>query len=108
MTGTNTDNAKQITVVVDPLLKDIVPLFLEHTAGHVGEIIEALDKGDFEALRTLAHILQGTGGGFGFLFITEVGESLNRAAKEEKTEEVRKLVTELTSYLEHVDVIYEE
>ena len=103
----NTANTRQITVV-DPIFKDIVPLFLEHTVERIEEIIQAVDKRDFETLGTLGHNLQGAGAAFGFPFITEVGESLNRAAKEETMEEARKLVAELTSYLEHVDVTYEE
>ena len=97
-----------ITVVVDPEIKDIIPIFLENRHGDVRTILEALDRSDYETIRVLGHSLQGAGGGYGFYDITALGKSLNEAAKERNAEEIRKLVGELSSYLERVQVVYDE
>jgi HPt (histidine-containing phosphotransfer) domain-containing protein len=98
---------ERITVVVDSEIKGIVPIFLENRQGDVKAILEALDRRDYETIRILGHSLQGAGGGYGFDVITEIGQALNRAAKEERAEEIRRLVDELSSYLQRVDVTYE-
>ena len=97
-----------ITVVVDPEIKDIIPIFLENRHGDVKTVLEALDHSDYEAIRILGHSLQGAGGGYGFSAITEIGRSLNEAAKERNAEEIRELVEELSSYLERLNVVYEQ
>ena len=106
MQSNDVEQSEQITVVVDPEIKDIVPIFLENRRGDVTAILEALDQSDYEAIRILGHNLQGIGGGYGFNAITEIGQSLNKAAKEKKGEEIRELVGKLSSYLERVNVTY--
>ena len=103
--NSDAERSAEITVVVDPEIEDIVPIFLENRHGDVRTIVEALDRSDYESIRILGHSLQGAGGGYGFHAITALGKSLNEAAKERNAEEIRKLVGELSSYLERVNVI---
>jgi hypothetical protein len=51
--------------------------------------------------------MKGAGGGYGFDTITDIGKSLEDAAKEKNTKEIRKRVGELLDYLERVEVVYE-
>jgi len=108
MQNSDVEQSEQITVVVDHEIKDIVPIFLENRRGDVKAILGALDQSDYESIRILGHSLQGAGGGYGFNAITEIGQSLNKAAKEKKAEEIRELVGELSSYLERVNVTYDQ
>ena len=71
----------KITVVVDPEIKDIIPMFLENRHGDVKRVLDALEKGDYETIRILGHSLQGAGGGYGFYAITALGKSLNEASR---------------------------
>jgi HPt (histidine-containing phosphotransfer) domain-containing protein len=98
----------EITVVVDPEIKDIIPIFLDNRRGDVTTVLEALDQSDYESIRILGHSLRGVGGGYGFHAITALGKSLDEAARERNAEEIRKLVGELSSYLERVNVVYDE
>ena len=106
MQNSDVEQSGQITVVVDREIKDIVPIFLESRRGDVKAILAALDQSDYEAIRILGHNLHGAGGGYGFNAITDIGISINKAAKEKKAEEIRELVGELSSYLERVNVTY--
>ena len=58
----NDTQCPKITVVVDPEIKDIIPIFLENRHGDVGTVLDALDRSDYETIRILGHSLQGTGG----------------------------------------------
>jgi len=68
---------------------------------------EKLESGDFETIQMLGHSMKGSGASYGFETITEIGRSLEQAAKERNFQEIRKLVDELSAYLESVEVVYE-
>ena len=101
------DKGEKIVVHVDAELEDLIPGFLENRQEDIRSIEEALEKGDYETIRTLGHSMKGSGGGYGFDAITDIGKSLEDAAKEKNTGEIRKRVGELLHYLERVEVVYE-
>jgi hypothetical protein len=49
--------------------------------------------------------MRGSGGAFGFQAITDIGAALQQAAESADTDESRKLVGELSSYLDRVETI---
>ena len=51
--------------------------------------------------------MKGAGGGYGFDAITDIGQSLEQAAKAPDPDEIRKLAGELSTYLDRVEVVYE-
>jgi len=53
--------------------------YLEKRRGDVAKLRGALDRGHFATIRTLGHQLTGTGGGYGFEAITEIGSALSAA-----------------------------
>lgn len=98
---------QQIVVQVDPELEDLIPGYLENRHTDVQSIFEALERGDCETIRVLAHSMKGSGGGYGFDAITEINQSMEQAAKSRNKDEIRKLVHQLLSYLNRVEVVYE-
>lgn len=64
---------------------------------------EALDLADFETVTILGHNLRGSGGGFGFQAITDIGAELELAAEEANVEASRKLIADFSSYLDGVE-----
>jgi signal transduction histidine kinase/CheY-like chemotaxis protein len=105
--GDNEKQGEKVVVHVDSELKDLIPGFLENRRKDVKTLEEAMAKGDYEAIRKLGHTMKGAGGGYGFDTITDIGKSLEDAAKEKNTKEIRKRVGELLDYLERVEVVYE-
>ena len=103
----NEKKDEKIIVHVDEEIEDLIPGFLENRRNDVKTIEEALDKGDYETIRVLGHKMKGTGGGYGFDAITDLGHSFENAGDEKDSEEIRRLVNELSHYLEHVEVICE-
>ncbi|SDD14013.1 PAS/PAC sensor hybrid histidine kinase [Sphingomonas sp. YR710] len=79
-----------------------IPAYLENCRRNVVLMGEALDQGDFEAVTILGHNMRGSGGSFGFQAITDLGGSLEQASGESDLDETRKLVGDLSLYLEQV------
>jgi hypothetical protein len=94
----------RIHVAVESWLKPVVGGYLEKRRGDVTKLREALDGGDFETIRTLGHQMSGTGGGYGFEHITEIGGAIEEAALAGDPVQVRASIEELDHYLSAVRV----
>ena len=99
---------KKIVVKVDADLEDLVPDYLENRDKDIKSISESLEKGDFESVRIIGHSMKGSGGGYGFDRISEIGKTIEDSAKEKNLNEIKKGVEQLSHYLQNVEVVYEE
>lgn len=102
-----TDTEEKIMVRIDPELKDLIPEYLENRYKDIDCMTKALEQNDYSTVQILGHSMKGSGGGYGFEGITEIGLALEQAAKCQNSEGIRKLTSELRTYLECVEVIYE-
>ena len=100
-------NIDKFVVNVDPDIEDIVPIFLQNRRDDVESLSRALETRDFETIRILGHSMKGAGGGYGFDGITDIGQYLEQAGKEQNAEMVRQQVERLADYLERVEVVCE-
>lgn len=107
MPNSGANPAGKIIVRVDNDLADLIPGFLENRHKDVKAIQEALEQGNYETIRVLGHTMKGAGGGYGFDTITDIGAALEQSAKDKNTDEIRKWVENLSTYLHGVEVIYE-
>ena len=101
-------SSDRFIVQVDPEIEDIVPIFLQNRSDDVESLSKALEDGDFDTIRLLGHSMKGSGGGYGFDAITDIGRSLEQAATGQSSGEIKRLVEELASYLNRVEVVYEQ
>ena len=83
-------------------LADRTPAYLENCRQNVVAMLAALECGDFQAVIILGHNLRGSGGGFGFQKITDIGAGLEQAADVSDSAGSRRWVGELSSYLDHL------
>jgi histidine phosphotransfer protein HptB len=97
----------KIPVHMDRDLEDLLPGYLEKRLKDVKSIISFLDAGDFEEVRILGHSMKGSGGGYGFDRITEIGARIEESAKEKDDHTIKNLADELSKYLEHIEIVYE-
>lgn len=100
------DNEK-ITVTINSDLEELIPDFLELTKKDIKSMQQALDQGDYKTLLRLGHSFKGCGGGYGFDFITEAGDQIEQLAETNAGDKIQKLVDELSSYLQRLDIIYD-
>ena len=101
------EKMEKIVVRVDEDLEDLIPGFLDNRHKDVETMTAALACGDYETVRVLGHSMKGSGGGYGFDAITDIGMSLETAAKEADSSELQKWINELSIYLGRVEVVYE-
>ncbi len=97
----------RIFVRVDRELEDLIPGYLAKRRKDIPSIISFVDQGDYEKVRVLGHSMKGSGGGYGFDPITEIGARIEGAAKEKDEQAIRNLTDELSKYLERIEVVYE-
>jgi CheY-like chemotaxis protein/HPt (histidine-containing phosphotransfer) domain-containing protein len=98
----------RIIVEVDPLLRDLVPVYLINRRGDIDLIRIALDRADFETIGRIGHNMQGSGASFGFEGLSTIGAELERAAKAGKRMQIGQLLDSLDDYLSHLDVRNED
>ena len=97
---------EKIVVPVDADLADLIPGYLQNRRQDVDLILQAVDNQDFETIRVLGHTMKGTGGGYGFDAITEMGQALEEAAKQPDTAAIRSVVSQLEHYLQAIEIVY--
>ena len=94
----------QIQVSVESWLKPVVGGYLENRRGDVAKLRAAVDLGDFATIRTLGHQMSGTGSGYGFEPITEIGSELEDSALANDTARIRSNIEGLDRYLSAIRI----
>jgi len=84
-------------------LAEQTPAYMQNCRENIVLMLEALDRADFEVVVILGHNLRGSGGGFGFQAITDIGAGLERAAEGADIAVSRRLVGDLSRYLDEID-----
>ena len=77
--------------------------YLQGSRAKAVEMTIALRKSDFEAIRTTAHNMKGTGAAYGFSRITELGRTIEDAALQKNVQVIASAVRDLNGYLDEVD-----
>jgi|YNPBryulayer2012_1023412.scaffolds.fasta_scaffold00263_6 HPt (histidine-containing phosphotransfer) domain-containing protein len=98
---------KKIVVRIDAELQDIVPLFLENRRADVVKLTSALNAGALAEVHFIAHNLAGTGAGYGFDEISQIGYAICDAIRTGQLDSLPSLISRLAEYLDAVEVIYE-
>jgi HPt (histidine-containing phosphotransfer) domain-containing protein len=101
------NKSEKIIVHIDADIEELVPGFFENRHEDIKTILDALEKGNYDTIMLLGHSMKGSGGGYGFNAITNMGSSIEEAAKGKNSEEIKKWVAELSSYLDRVEVVYD-
>ncbi len=101
-----TGRSKRIRVEVDADLRGIVPGFLETRRRDVPHLRALLAAHDLREIQLIGHRLAGAGGGYGFMFITDVGRILESAGEVGDETAIAVALDQLEAYLEQVDVTY--
>jgi HPt (histidine-containing phosphotransfer) domain-containing protein len=79
--------------------------FLDHRAREVIEAREALARGDFDALETIGHKLQGNGTSYGFPGLSILGRSIEDAAKTRDAGMLAGLLAQLATAVSKATVV---
>jgi len=95
----------RILVRADARIRAVIPGYLQNRREDARVILEAVERSDYETIRELGHKMNGSGGGYGFPRITEIGHALEIASRERNADVIHSRVAELSAYLDQVDVV---
>jgi HPt (histidine-containing phosphotransfer) domain-containing protein len=98
---------EKIIAHVDPDLRDLIPGYLKNRQKDIATIKKALEASDFAKIRVLGHSMRGSGGGYGFMLISKIGEGFEKAAKENDPDQIKNLLAELSDFLQRVTLVYD-
>jgi histidine phosphotransfer protein HptB len=84
------------TLGADPDLSDLVDMFVDEMPERVANIMDLLNRADWEELRRTAHQLKGAAGSYGFEPISPLAGKLETTIKNNEPEEnIRKATEDL-------------
>ena len=100
-------NANEAIVVsLDKDMQDLVTLFMKQRESDIASLSSALAEGNYEALRKIGHSLAGAGASYGFPRISEIGMTLEAAAKARANSDAARAVAAFNDYMRRLVVQY--
>ncbi len=99
--------SEKIRIRVDADLHELIPGYLENREKDLLMYQQALEKDDFDSIALLGHSMKGSGGGYGFNDLSQIGRAIEKAAKSRDKESVRKSIIDLTAYLKKLEIVYD-
>lgn len=96
----------KIIVEIDPDLEELIPGYLQNRMKDVQDVQVLLNNKDFASIQRIGHTMKGSGGGFGFDFISAIGLALEDGANEMDTDKIQNTLHDLCDFLERVEVVY--
>ena len=74
-------------------------MYINHTFKELKAIRENINSTTFDSLRTFGHNIKGSGGMYGFNEITEMGATIESAAKNENMNQIKSNFDKLETFL---------
>ena len=106
ITKSDMPNSKKLIIQVDSDLEDLIPGFLDNRQQDISTIFDALGRHDYDSIARAGHNMKGVGGGFGFDAITDIGGSIEQAAKQKDPVIIKHCLSELSDYLQRIEIVF--
>jgi len=98
----------KIIIEIDEDLEDIVPGYLDSRHKDIESLKKLLEEKDFIEIQSIGHKMKGSGGGYGFDYISECGKSIELFAKENNADKIKQWTLNLSEYLNNTEINYIE
>ncbi|MFW6001527.1 MAG: Hpt domain-containing protein [Halanaerobium sp.] len=95
-------------VYVDPDLEFLIPKFLENREEDIKNLEKLLKESEFDQIRIIGHSMKGSGGGYGFDYLTEIGAQIEKEAELKNEEKISNLIAKLKKYLDNLEIVYQK
>ena len=97
------DSAPRINVT-DPAVRDLLPRYLARRRADAERIGELLAEQRFAEVRVLAHNMRGSGAAYGIEFVTEIGKTIEQAARRGEGEAIERAARDLHAFLDQTRI----
>ena len=95
-----------MTLVAAHPFARLIPTYLLNCRKNIIVMRDALDRADFETVRSLGHQMSGSGAMYGLQFISDTGGAIEQAAGSRNIDASRDWVGKLSNYLDDIDTTY--
>ena len=99
--------SEKIRVHIDSDLRDLIPDYLKNREKDLLVYQQALEEENFDTIAILGHTMKGSGGGYGFNDLSDIGRAIEKAAKNKDKKSVRQSINDLTDYLNKLEIVYD-
>jgi HPt (histidine-containing phosphotransfer) domain-containing protein len=96
----------RVQILAKAGLEDLIPGYISNRHRDILSLADALAKDDLKTARSIGHGMKGTGSGYGFPAISEIGRGLEQAALGQDAAGIRNYTTLLAEYLSRLEVVY--
>jgi HPt (histidine-containing phosphotransfer) domain-containing protein len=97
---------EKILIHVDPDLADECPWYLDRLKEYVVAIDRAIHHEDLATIQDTGHRMKGSGANFGFEAVSDLGKSLEQAAKDKNLKSIKIYKETLADYLGRIELVY--
>ena len=94
-------------VYIDSDLEFLIPQFLENREEDIKNMEKNLQESNYDQIRIIGHSMKGSGGGYGFDYLTEIGAEIEKNAELKNEEQIQELIEKLKNYLNNIEIVYE-
>ena len=98
--------SEKIRVKIDPELEELIPSYLQNLQENSASIKAGAREKDMELCRSLGHNMKGSGGSYGFDFISGIGKRIEDAARSQEIKKIEGSLMELEDYISRLDISY--
>ena len=96
------DELKQLAETDEALIEEVLSVFRTDTAERIGRMQEAVDRGDFAAVKAEAHTLKGSSGQVGAAAVSALCRQIEQRAPEGDAATMQELVAQLQKAFDSV------
>jgi len=78
----------------DPEFQELIREYIQYLSDNLVEIKEDLNNSDYLKVQKFCHNLKGSGGGYGLMEMSKIGQKIEEAAKSQKLDLLNELITQ--------------
>lgn len=97
---------EKIKVQVSKDIEVLIPRYLDRRHKEIEKFRTLLAAQDYETLRVDGHSLKGSGGGYGFQMLTDIGARIEKGAKAQDVAAIEAAIAEYADYMQRLEVSF--
>ncbi len=83
----------------DPEFIELIKQYIEYVRTSIPEIREKLHDGEYYDVMKFGHNIKGSGGGYGFMDLSDMGKDLEIAAKDENSSDCEQYLDQIENFI---------
>ncbi len=90
----------------DPEFQELIRQYVQYLTDTLPEVLVDLDNGDYLKVQKFGHNLKGSGGGYGLMEISKIGQQIEEASKAQNKSLIGELFGQFESELNQAQAKY--